>query len=153
MILNLTQHQATEEQRTAGVVDLPAEFLPHLRDALTFHALPQPENVAYRARLVVKIAHEAAQAMGATLTQAMIGGAGYLMGPLERDLAAADIEPLHAFARREVVETAGLDGAAVKTGIRSSVLKRVFGCCHLLSQKSVEKVLCPSCLMSASCVH
>ena len=48
---------------------------------------------------------------------AMIGGAPFLMGPLERALISRGIFPAYAFSRREVVEKATADGEVTKTAV------------------------------------
>ena len=108
-IINLTQHQASVEQTKAGVFNLPEDSI--LKDALTFNALPTKADIERRAQLITGIAltHEA--------THAMIGGAPYLMGVLEKTLKEAGIQPLYSFTERVSVEKAGENGEVVKTSI------------------------------------
>lgn len=108
-IINLTQHQASAEQLGAGVFDLPIDSV--LKDALTFNVLPTKADIERRAQLITGIAltHEA--------THAMIGGAPYLMGALERLLKEAGIQPLYSFTERVSVEKKGENGEVVKTSI------------------------------------
>lgn len=97
-ILNLTQHEATPEQRAAGVIDLPADRQEVLQDLLTFIEIPDPDRIWARAHCIARFA----KACGAKA--AMIGGAPYLMGPLTEALHLQGITPLFAFSRREVTE-------------------------------------------------
>jgi hypothetical protein len=48
---------------------------------------------------------------------AMIGGAPYLMAPLEEALRAADVVPMYAYSERVSKESASADGTVVKTNI------------------------------------
>ncbi len=49
--------------------------------------------------------------------KAMIGGAPYLMAPLERHLARAGVRPMYAFSTRESVEQTGADGSVKKVSV------------------------------------
>ena len=104
MILNLTQHVGTPDQ---GVTE-PTEK-SRIKTLLDFDVLPTRESIEYRAKALATIAVEA----GAE--SAMIGGAPYLMAPLEVALKAAGVRPLYAFSIRESVETTGPDGKVTKT--------------------------------------
>lgn len=111
MIVNLTQHPATAEQTAVGVVDLGGDALMRLRNLLTFSSVPDRAEIAVRAVRIAAIAHEC----GEDVEAAMIGGAGYLIPALERELWSHAIEPLHAFTVREVVEVIMDDGSVQKT--------------------------------------
>lgn len=121
MIVNLTQHPATPEQRADGVRDLAGHELAALKEALTFGAIPTAGEIHARAEAIAQIA--CANGLAGDEGDdpqpraAMIGGAGYLMPALEAALRGYGIEPLHAFTRREVVETVGPDGAVTKTAV------------------------------------
>ncbi len=114
MILNLTQHPATPDQRAAGVVDLTGEALESLRTALTFGECPSEELVMDRATDIACLACQTVQTD--YVTQAMIGGALWLMRPLADELRARGIDPVFAFSMRETIEVMR-DGAAVKTTV------------------------------------
>jgi hypothetical protein len=121
MILNLTQHAATPEQREAGVIDLPAGQRADLVEALTFVSLPSAVEISERAAFITELA--CANGLGCDdsddphPTAAMIGGAGYLMPALERALTGYGIQPVHAFSQRVSVEAAQPDGTVVKTNV------------------------------------
>ncbi len=121
MILNLTQHPATPEQRAEGVRDLSGAKLAALKGALTFADIPSAEEIRARSEAIAQIA--CANGLAGDEGDdpqpraAMVGGAGYLMPALEAELRGYGIEPLHAFTRREVVESMGADGAVTKTAI------------------------------------
>ena len=107
MIINLTQHQATPEQVAQGVV--PAPF--SIEELLTFEQLPSQGEIWDRARALASIAVEA------NASSAMIGGAPYLMAPLEQALKNEGIQPLYAFSQREIVEQAQADGSVRKVNV------------------------------------
>lgn len=108
-ILNLTQHKATEEQIVAGVVEPRQKS--EVQAILTFDDLPSREEIAARAERLAEIADEE----GAVA--AMIGGAPYLMGPLEAALRHKMIIPYYAFSRRESIEEPTPDGGVRKTTV------------------------------------
>lgn len=115
MIINLTQHAATPEQIAAGVVDLPAEDRASLVALLTFEDLPTADELDERAFRVAQLAaHRDGIAPG---TRAMIGGAPFFMGWLERSLREHGIEPVYAFSRRESVEEVQPDGSVRKINV------------------------------------
>ena len=97
MILNLTQHLTTPEQRAAGVVDLPDPLRAQVADWLTFGALPTAAEIAERAAALADLAsrlqdpEDRADAgidleSSAFALYALIGGAPWLMAPLEAAL-------------------------------------------------------------------
>lgn len=117
MILNLTQHPGTPEQ---GVTNLTGDALAALKWALTFDALPTAQEIADRAEYIAELACMnwlSGDDDDPLPTAAMIGGAPYLMAPLERALHAVGIEPLYAFSVRESVELTQPDGSVRKVNI------------------------------------
>jgi len=108
-IVNLTQHNATPEQIEAGVVE--PEVKARIQELLTFDEPPEPGEVIRRATRLADIAAEC----GAEA--AMIGGAPFLMGELERELLWRRINPLYAFSRRESVEEKQSDGSIRKASV------------------------------------
>lgn len=111
MILNLTQHAASPEQKRAGVVDLPAEKQAHLRLLLTFDAVPSIEEMQDRAEVI------ASELASGAERQAMIGGAPFFMRHLEDALHSWGIQPVYAFSRRESVEEVQTDGSVTKRNV------------------------------------
>jgi hypothetical protein len=105
IILNLTQHVGTPDQ---GVVEPSQDVKGAIVALLTFDTLPSGANIKDRAAALAAIAAE----FGADA--AMIGGAPYLMAPLEEALKAAGIRPLYAFSLRESVEVTQPDGSVRK---------------------------------------
>jgi hypothetical protein len=96
MRINLTQHNATTEQ---GCTEPQPKKT--VQELLTFDVLPNRKEIQHRAINLAIIA----KSHGAT--EAMIGGAPFLMPALEQALIARGIQPLYAFSRREVVEEEG----------------------------------------------
>jgi hypothetical protein len=95
-IINLTQHAATAEQINAGVVE-PRDKAAVNR-LLTFDVCPDSEVIRARAEALAAVARES----GANA--ALVGGAPYLMGPLETTLREVGVRPLYAFSQRAGVE-------------------------------------------------
>ena len=118
-ILNLTQHQATPEQCVAGVIDLSAQQRIIVGRWLTFDEVPSASTITTRAKLLAQAAADDSIIIGKVgqFDAAMIGGAPYLMPPLEAALRGAHILPLYAFSTRESVETVAPDGSVTKTNI------------------------------------
>jgi hypothetical protein len=108
-ILNLTQHQATADQLEAGVVEPASKEM--VRKLLTVNEIPRAGDLKARAEALAAIA----VAEGATT--AMIGGAPYLMAPLEAALREAGVKPVYAFSRRESVDVHGAGGTVTKTAV------------------------------------
>jgi len=113
MILNLTQHPATPEQKQAGVVDLDEPLASELRYMLTFYRIPSKHEVVARANGIAEMAY----AYEPRPKYAMIGGAPFLMAPLEKALLARGISPVYAFSRRETREHRLEDGTVEKVTI------------------------------------
>lgn len=97
MILNLTQHIATPEQKEAGVVDLLEDQRQQLAELLTFNRLPTAADLVSRAEAVADIAMAFDMERDQGPIRAMIGGAPYFMGFLECALGAVGITPVYAF--------------------------------------------------------
>ena len=111
MIINLTQHAVTPEQLAAGVIDMEKEIdRAFLSKLLTFEELPDQAEMRLRARAITVLAVVSAPACDT----AMIGGAPWLMAPLERALRQASITPVYAFSVRESTEQVQPDGSARK---------------------------------------
>lgn len=110
-ILNLTQHFATDEQSVAGVFQLDGAAREELVQLLNFNSLPSKEEVRQRAKAIANLAVREA----GWVSEAMIGGAPFLMAPLERELEARNIEVRYAFSLRESIEHLNETGEVVKT--------------------------------------
>jgi hypothetical protein len=123
MILNLTQHAATQDQLEAGVVDLVGFYKDKLVKALTFTTLPSAaeiqaaaEQIASLARFFANQEHLHGHPPSSCAT-AMIGGAPFLMGMLEEALHSQGFAPVYAFSVRESVENTDANGVVTKTAM------------------------------------
>ena len=111
-IWNATQHPATADQVAAGVLDLSPVWREGLSKLLTFDELPTREFVLNRAESITVL-------LGAFAKEGdsvMIGGAPFLMAPLEAVLTAAGYKPIYAFSVRRSVEEQ-IDGVIKKVGV------------------------------------
>ncbi len=108
-IFNLTQHAATPDQVQAGVVE-PADK-PAVGKLLTFDTAPDQRELQRRA------AELAAMVADAGYPAAMIGGAPYLMAPLEKALREAGIKPVYSFSERRSSEQTQPDGSVRKVNV------------------------------------
>ncbi len=112
-ILNLTQHSPSVEQTEAGVVDSVRS--PEIKALLNFTSLPTGEEIKARAAALAGIAEQFLEMAGGN--SAMIGGAPYLMAPLENALMDRGIVPLYAYSERVSVEETLPDGSVKKTQV------------------------------------
>lgn len=105
-IINMTQHEATEDQRAAGVIEpLPKD---QRQELLTFKTLPEGHEVWWRAREVACVA--ATLCKRHRTSEVLIAGAGFLMLPLTQMLWSLDLTPLWSFSERVAEESPGEDG-------------------------------------------
>ena len=134
IIVNLTQHAATAEQKEVGVCDLSGDQLVSLKKLLTFNEIPSKEEIRKRAIDISALAYRSVECgacgriggyCGDSCTgasnwfncTAMIGGAGYLLPALTDELKALGFEVVQSFTKREVVETTSPAGEVVKTAV------------------------------------
>ena len=118
VILNITQHETTEDQKESGVVDMPQELKDSFgnprsfREQFTFKTIPTKKELMSRAEGIAIDARDEFNRRGEPELgrKAMIGGAPYLMPCLEKALLSYEIEPVYAFTLRESVETMREDG-------------------------------------------
>ena len=108
-ILNLTQHTASSEQISDGVTE-PSEK-SKVQQLLTFDSLPSQEELHERAQQLAEVA------AAAKAKAAMIGGAPFFMGHLERALKERGVRPLYAFSQRASVEEKQPDGSVKKSAV------------------------------------
>jgi hypothetical protein len=119
MILNLTQHVATDEQ-TAQLVVAPRMTKEKIRELLTFEEIPSKEELEVRANKLAEIAvAEASMYAGDTdnkiwITRVMLGGAPFFMGALEKAIRECGFTPVYAFSKRESEEIPQPDGSVKK---------------------------------------
>lgn len=111
MIINLTQHMATEDQVAAGVVEPTDEMKEKVVQNLTFDRVPDWWDIGRAARTIAAIAKRSGH------KAALIGGAPWLMSALERELINNGVQPLYSFSVRESQEVAQPDGSVKKVAV------------------------------------
>ena len=130
LLVNLTQHEMTGDQYKLNNEDLvEIKFKPYngtsrgsadyVKKLLNFNTIPSKKEIMDRAIALAAYASgllNQAKNEGDRL-YALIGGAPYLMPPLEEALKNEGIQPLYAFSQRESVETINADGTVVKTAV------------------------------------
>lgn len=127
-IINLMPYNATSEQITAGVVDLPADMRTKVRQAYAFTAPPSLEMVGERAAIIAGIAATFADTVllrapdpvrgtfagllhtsistapdGAATVYALIDGPAYMVSALEPALCAVGIRSVYPFSPAGIV--------------------------------------------------
>lgn len=118
LVINATQHVATEDQINAGVYTYV-----DVQHALTFDSLPNQEEMLNRAHYIAQAVwncHVIQCEINCInpfqeTCYAMIGGAPYFMATLESILKGYNIKPVYAFSKRESVETHNEDGSVSKS--------------------------------------
>jgi hypothetical protein len=122
VILNLTQHNVTDEQKAQLVVE-PRMTKEKIKKLLTFEEIPTKEEIESRATKLAEIAvSEASMYAGETdnvvwITRVMLGGAPYLMGALEKAVRECGFTPVYAFSQRESEEITQPDGSVRKVQV------------------------------------
>ena len=91
-ILNLTGHEATEEQKADGVVEPSVEDKKRIRELLTFQRIPTSAELNDRAYELAIIADKY------QYIYAMIDGAPYMMPALYEALMRNVIHPVFSFS-------------------------------------------------------
>jgi len=114
-ILNFTQHDATPEQLSAGVVEPDADNKERIRQLLTFDELPTQSDLRQRATncavlACVLLAKYQCDAV-------MIGGAPYFMSHLESALRLFRVRFCYAFSSRVAEEQMQPDGSVKKVNV------------------------------------
>lgn len=117
IVLNLTQHAATQVQLDDDVVDLPDDLRARLIALLTFKTLPSATEIGDRAQYIANLCVEHEELLNGQVVAAMIGGALWLMEPLGEALLALGIEPVFSFSERASTETTLPDGSVRKTAV------------------------------------
>jgi hypothetical protein len=135
-ILNLTQHTATEDQIVFGVVESQEKDV--VASYLNFDELPAPHILDLHVHRLVAICRrwktQQIKALQSATQQSdsvpyslmevcaivrpyiMIGGAPFLMAPLDKALREAGFSPVYAFSLRQSEEKI-VDGEVVKTSV------------------------------------
>ena len=146
VILNLTQHNASEEQIKAGVINLPEPYNSRLKELLTFTDMSNCDEVKKRAGAIYDLAIDFCLDENSPIKDEvkemiisddgefgnkyqlkekefkkfgmafMIGGALWLMKPLIEELENIGT-PLFAFTKRMVEEVKQSDGSVKKVAV------------------------------------
>jgi len=122
VIINLTQHPATPEQISEGVVE------PRLKSLiirwLTFNELPTLQQIQRHAGQLAEIARrewvsliQEKKIPEDSDVRIMIGGAPFLMAPLEQALCMAGLRVVYAFSKRVSEEVQKPNGTVEKKQI------------------------------------
>lgn len=110
-ILNLTMHPCSDEQASIGVIEPDADTKNKIRGLLNFSSPPSREDIERRANDLAGIVSRYG------CKRAMIGGALWLMAPLERALLREGVVPTYAFSVRVSEEVTQPDGSVRKVNI------------------------------------
>ena len=109
LLINLTQHTLTAEQKQ-GAVEVGNDVRDEVVKLITFNGLPTAGEINGNASRLAEICRD----MHAS--HAVIGGAPYFMGPLEQALRRVGVTPLYAFTERVAVEVTNPEtGEVTKT--------------------------------------
>ena len=127
MILNMTQHAASTEQKAAGTVDLMGAEAADLKRLLNFDNLPTGQQIKDRADAIADLARDYLLKIGertdipgegrAGNIRCMIAGAPFLMPALTQAMRSRGIVPVCAFSRRESVDEDQADGSVIKRSV------------------------------------
>jgi len=122
VIINLTQHPATPEQISQGVVEPKRKSM--IIRWLTFNEMPTIEKIRRHALQLATLAQweyvdlvQEKKIPEDSDVRIMIGGAPFLMGPLEQALCEAGLRVVYAFSRRVCEETPKADNTVEKRQI------------------------------------
>lgn len=121
IILNLTQHEATQEQLAAGVIEPRLDFKKYVQDLLTFESIPDSTELDDRAHDLALAASmydiDPDDDESVTPRAVMLGGAPFFMSTLENWCQRCGLVTLYAFSRRESVDHVMPDGTFKKVGV------------------------------------
>ena len=115
MILNFTQHDATPEQLSAGVVEPDAHNKERIRQLLTFEQIPAKSELRLRATNCAVLASVLMKKYECDAV--MIGGAPYFMSHLESALRLFRVRFCYAFSSRVADEQIQPDGSVKKVNV------------------------------------
>jgi hypothetical protein len=114
-LLNFTQHDATAEQLSAGVVEPDAGNKERIRQLLTFNELPTQSDLRQRATDCAILASVLVRKYGCDAV--LIGGAPFFMSHLESALRSFRVRFCYAFSTRVAEEQMQPDGSVRKTHV------------------------------------
>ena len=108
-ILNITQHTATPEQLSAGVVEPSLQLKQTIKKLLTFQQPPTMDTLTDRAYQLAHII------VDKQFKYALVAGAPYFMPILVQILKSFNITPPFSFTKREAEEEHLPDGTVRTT--------------------------------------
>ena len=108
-ILNLTQHVATPEQSTQGVIE-PSDK-KRVQELITFNSAPSRKEMLDRATEIVTLAKNEGY------NTVLIGGAVFFQYFLHKVLELNGITPVYSFSERVSIEETLSDGSVKKSCI------------------------------------
>ena len=114
-ILNFTQHEATPEQVSAGVVEPDAHSKERIRQLLTFEQIPAKSELRLRATNCAVLASVLMKKYECDAV--MVGGAPYFMSHLESALRLFRVRFCYAFSSRAAEEQMQPDGSVKKVNV------------------------------------
>ena len=114
-ILNFTQHEATPEQVSAGVVEPDAHSKERIRQLLTFEQIPAKSELRLRATNCAVLASVLMKKYECDAV--MVGGAPYFMSHLESALRLFRVRFCYAFSSRVAEEQMQPDGSVKKVNV------------------------------------
>ena len=115
MILNFTQHDATPEQLSAGVVEPDGHDKERIRQLLTFDELPKHSDLRQRATNCAVLASVLVKKY--ECDGVMVGGAPFFMSHLESVLRLFRVRFCYAFSSRVAEEQMQPDGSVKKVNV------------------------------------
>ena len=114
-ILNFTQHDATPEQLSAGVVEPDGHDKERIRQLLTFDELPKHSDLRQRATNCAVLASVLLKKY--ECDGVMVGGAPFFMSHLESVLRLFRVRFCYAFSSRAAEEQMQPDGSVKKVNV------------------------------------
>lgn len=108
----MPQHTLTKDQVEYGVCPVSEEYKDELLALSDFKVLPEVDEVWRRARHMAEIANKECMRLGTNVV--MIGGAPFLMAPLEHALEERSLTWCYAFSERISSEIPQEDGSVKK---------------------------------------
>ena len=119
-IINLTQHNATEDQVAAGVIDLQGDMKAALVAAITFPPIYTKADLVMAARVVNELIRDHV-GMHGQIDGVMIGGMPSFMPVLETLLMSKGIKVGYACSERVSKDIPQADGTVKKVAVFAHV--------------------------------
>ena len=111
-ILNLTQHNATVQQKEAGVFEPLPGVKESIKKLLTFEKLPSQRILSHNSYVLATIAK--IECLRNKCNKVMVGDVPYLIHLLVDDLKAKGLIPVYAFSKRVSIDEPQQDDSVIK---------------------------------------